>query len=280
MKTSINAWSVEGSLGFEEMFSKIKAAGFDGIELNLDAPGGAHALSLETTDEQLAEIRAISEKYALPVVSISSSQHGGMWGDNDPAVREKAKNVLRHQIHFAKALGATGVLMVPGGMCEGRSLLRSWNNSIAAMREMKKEVAGCGIKIGIENVWNGFFTSPFDMTRFLDELSCPEYAVYFDAGNMHAFSTTEYWVEILAGRIDKVHVKGYRRNNGSINQGGVWCDITKDDIHWNKAIPLLKEGGFDGYLTAEVGKTDPAQSWDDYYKMVHDQVAALCAMAD
>ncbi len=280
MKTSINAWSVKGDTGFDEMFAQISAAGFDGIELNIDAPGTAHGLSMETTDGDLRAIKALSAQYALPVVSISTSQTANMWGDNDPAVREKAKALVKKQIYCAEALGATGILTVPGGMCEGRSLLTSWKNSVTAMKEFGEEIKGSKTVVGLENVWNAFFTSPFDIIRFLDEVNCPEYAVYYDAGNMHAFSSSEHWVEVLAGRIDKVHVKGYKRNHGSINQGGIWCDITDADINWNKVIPGLKAGGFDGYLTAEVGKCIAEQSWEDYYKMVRDQVAAICAYAN
>lgn len=280
MKTSINAWSVKSDTGFTDMFAQISAAGFDGIELNIDAPGTAHGLSMETSDSDLAEIKRLSETYKLPIVSISTSQTNNMWGDNDPAVREKAKALVKKQIYAAEALGATGILTVPGGMCEGRSLAVSWKNSITAMKEFGAEIKGCKIKVGLENVWNAFFTSPFDMVHFLDELDCPQFAVYYDSGNMHAFSNSEDWVEVLAGRIDKVHVKGYKRNHGSINQGGVWCDITDADIRWDRVVPGLKAGGFDGYLTAEVGKTDPDQAWDAYYKMVRDQVASICAYAN
>ena len=280
MKTSINAWSVESGTGFAEMFRQISAAGFDGIELNLDtAPGSAHSLTMDTTDEQLEEIRALSIQYNLPVVSISSSMHGGKWGDHSPEVREEAKNILRRQIYLAKKLGASGILMVPGGMKEGRTLLDSWKNSVAAMREMKEEVRGCGVTIGIENVWNAFFTSPFDMLKFLDELDCPAYAVYFDAGNMDAFSNPEHWAEVLAGRIDKVHVKGYRRTNGGINQGGVWCNITDADIRWDKVVPMLKAGGFDGYLTAEVFP-DEGETWEHFYKTTYEELKSLCEMAE
>ena len=280
MKTSINAWSVKDDIDFADMFREISAAGFDGIELNLDARGSAHSLTMDTPDSVLCEIRALSRKYALPVVSISSSMHGGMWGDHDPAVREQAKAVLRRQIELAEKLGADAILAVPGGMCEGRTLLDSWKNSVLAMREVADEVAESGITVGIENVWNGFFTSPFDMLHFLSELDSPGFAVYFDAGNMHAFSQTDHWAEILAGKIVKVHVKGYRRTNGAINQGGVWCDIADSDIRWDKAIPALKKGGFDGYLTAEVKKTDPDMSWEEYYRSVRNQVKALCDLAE
>lgn len=280
MKTSINAWSVKGDTGFAEMFAQISAAGFDGIELNIDAPGTAHGLSMETTDGDLAEIKKLSDAYNLPVVSISTSQTAGMWGSPDPAVREKVKALVRKQIYCAEALSATGILTVPGGMNDNLSLLASWKNSVTAMKEFGAEIKGCKIKVGLENVWNAFFTSPFDMVHFLDELDCPEYAIYYDAGNMHAFSSSEHWVEVLSGRIDKVHVKGYKRNHGSINQGGIWCDITDADIRWDKVVPGLKAGGFDGYLTAEVGKVIADQSWDEYYKMVRDQVAAICAYAN
>ena len=108
MKTSINAWSVKGDTGFADMFAQISAAGFDGIELNIDAPGTAHGLYMDMTDGDLAAIRALSEQYKLPVISISTSQTANMWGDNDPAVREKVKALVRKQIYFAESLGATG----------------------------------------------------------------------------------------------------------------------------------------------------------------------------
>lgn len=55
MKRSVNAWAVGADYGFEETFSKVKAAGFEAIELNLDA-GGAHALTMETTAADLEKI--------------------------------------------------------------------------------------------------------------------------------------------------------------------------------------------------------------------------------
>ena len=39
MLKSLNAWTVDASTGFAEMFRQVRAAGFDGIELNVDAPG-------------------------------------------------------------------------------------------------------------------------------------------------------------------------------------------------------------------------------------------------
>ena len=272
MNKSLNAWTVEGSLPMEAMFEAVARAGFDGIELNVDAPGAAHALSMETTEEDYAAIRGYEEKYGLPVVSISTSLSGGMSGI--PEKWEDARRLLRKQIEAAKALGAGGILTVPGGMGHGRTLKTARENSIAFYKTVKDEIEASGIKVGLENVWNGFFLSPYDMTSMLDEIDSPAIGAYFDAGNMLAFSVSEYWAEVLAGRIVCVHVKDYKRYGG-INSGGTWEDITHGSANWAEIIPALKKGGFDGYLTGEVGKADPDMSWDDYYKKVAGEIGEI-----
>ena len=93
MKKALNAWTVDNALTMEETFAAVSAAGFEGIELNVDAPGASpHALSMETTEEDYAAIRALSEKYQLPVCSISTSQWAGKMGD--PEQWEAAKALL------------------------------------------------------------------------------------------------------------------------------------------------------------------------------------------
>ena len=272
MKKSLNAWTVNGSLGMEAMFEAVSRAGFDGIELNVDRPGGAHALSMETTKEEFAGIRALSEKYSLPVVSISTSLSGGMSGI--PERWGEYRRLLRKQIEIAKALGASGILTVPGGMGGDITLKTARENSIAFYRSVRDEIEESGIFVGLENVWNGFFLSPFDMTSMLEEIGSKKIGAYFDAGNMLAFSVSEYWAEVLAGWIGCVHVKDYKRAGG-INSGGEFVDITHGSANWKAIVPALKKGGFDGYLTGEVGKSDPDMSWDDYYKKVAGEIGEI-----
>ncbi len=115
------------------------------------------------------------------------------------------------------------------------------------------------------------------MCRFVDELDCEYIAAYYDVGNVIAFSWSEYWIELLGKRIKNIHVKDFKRN-GWINCGGDWADLLKGDVNWAKVVPALREAGFDGYLTAEVGKSDGSQSWDAFYAEVADAVGQICAM--
>lgn len=279
IKKSINAWSVDGKTGFDEMFSLLKKAGFDGVELNVDKEdSSAHSLTMTTSTEQLSEIKRLSEKHSLPVVSISTSLYGGKLGSPDKTIREEAQAILKKQLECADALGADGILVVPGGISDDVSLLEAWNNSKRALSELKDEIKERGIYVCVENVWNGFFTSPFDMCKFIDELDCDYIRAYYDVGNVVEFSTTEHWIEVLGDKIKKIHFKDFKRNGGRLHSGGTWEDITKGDVMWDKVVSELRRAGYDGYLTAEVFKQDDSQSFADYYSEVSKQLDAVLSV--
>ncbi len=272
MKKSINAWSVESSVGFEEMFAQIKAAGFNGIELNLDKEGSpTHSLTFSTSVQELADIKAISQRYKLPVVSVSCSLYGTSMGSPQAEERAFAASVLLKQLECAKALGAAGILVVPGGMTDSVTLKTAWENSLKTLAGLKDEIKESKLFVGVENVWNQFFTSPFDMVSFIDTLDSRYIGAYFDVGNVVAYSQPEHWIEILSERIKLVHVKDFKRKGG-MNSGGEWADLLTGSIHWAKIVPALKNAGFDGYLTAEVGKNNPEQSYPEFYAMVSAQL--------
>ena len=275
MKKALNAWSVDSKLNFEDMFKQIKNAGFDGIELNVDGEGNSsHSLTLETTDAELAEIKLLSEKYNLPAVSISTSLYGGNMGSREPGEREFAKKIMVQQLKCAKALGASGILVVPGGISEDVSISEAYENSYNTLESCKPVIDEYKISVGLENVWNTFFLSPFDMSNFIDRLNCKYITAYYDVGNVVAFTWTEYWIDILGKRISHVHIKDFKRKSW-FNQGGDFVDLCKGSIKWDKVIAALEKAGFDGYLTAEVFKSDENQSFGDFYKEVADAAGRI-----
>ncbi len=269
MKKSINAWSVADNTTFEEVFAKISMAGFDGIELNVDAPGrSAHSLGMDTNEGQLSEISELSIKYQLPVVSISSSLFGGMVGSNDAALRAKAQEILKKQLEMAAFLGVDGILVVPGGALGGDdSLKQGYENSFKTISEMEDVINSHKINVCLENVWNGFFTSPFDMANFIDSFNNKYIKAYYDVGNVIAFSHSQDWIDVLGERINKVHIKDFKRNTG-LNSGGVFCDLLDGDVDWKRVMPALAKAGFDGYLTAEVFPVKTYENHDDFYHEV------------
>lgn len=275
MKKCLNAWSVDGKTGFKEMFSELKDAGFDGVELNLDRESGsAHSLTFSTSPAALAEIKRISDYCGLPVVSVSSSLYGSTMGSPVTKDREYAREVLLRQLDCAAALGAGGILIVPGGLSEEVSLKTARENSLETLRSLKEEIEAAKILVGVENVWNRFFTSPFDMLSFINETGCGYICAYFDIGNVVAFSDPENWIEILGDKVRLVHVKDFKRQNGT-NTGGEWVDIRKGSVNWKKVVAALRTIGFDGCLTAEVSKSDRLASYSEFYLNVSSALDSL-----
>ena len=270
MKKSLNAWSVPNDVDFTDMFRDLAAAGFAGVELNLDRVGHqVHSLTMETSDEELQAIRLAAEEAGIEICGISTSMGGGT-GSNDPAVRDEQRRILLRQLELAQALGADAVLTVPGGMNIGEpawpgddtvtSLAEAHVNALAFYRDLKPEIEASGIQVGVENVWNGFFTSPFHMASFIDAVDSPYVGAYLDVGNMLAFSSPEPWIEILAHRIKKIHVKDFKRNAG-IFSGGAWVNLLEGSANWPAIIAWLREVGYDNYLTAELEITKHKPSY-------------------
>jgi hexulose-6-phosphate isomerase len=278
MKKSINAWTVDPKAGFEETFKSVKEAGFEGIELNIDKDDySAHSLTLETGTD-LDEVLKLSRKYSVPVVSVSTSV-GGTTGAGDEENRQRTHKVLRRQIECAAALEAGAILSVPGGISGEISIREAYKNSLECYKEMGDEIAASGIRVCLEQVWNGFFTSPFDMARFIDDLGNPSFGAYFDVGNVLAISWPEYWIEILGSRIHRLHVKNFKRAGG-LFQGGSWVNLPDGDACWQKVIPALRKAGFDGYLTAETSINEsavPGITYPAYYKTVADALEKIIA---
>lgn len=255
MKKSINAWTIPDGASFEEMFESIARAGFEAIELNIDSrDASAHSLFLDTTEREYARIRKLSVQWSLPVCSISTSLYGGNLGSADAAEREYGKKLLAKQIECAQALGAGAILCVPGGMGPETSMAVAWAQARRTLEEMLPAAETSGIVVGLENVWNGFFASPYDMARFVDSFGSACIRAYFDVGNVLVNAKAEDWIEILDRRICRVHVKDFLRTGA--NQGA-FVNLLQGDARWDRIMKALVHAGYDGCLTAELS-TIPA----------------------
>ena len=276
MKTAINAWSCPGEHDFETMFRDLAQAGFDGVELNVDGEGNAsaHSLTVHTTEAELAHIRSLGEKYGIAVPSISSSLYGpDTLGADTQTGRDAAKQALETQLRCAKALGATGILIVPGGIGEERSILQAWENNQSALLSMKDMIEDGNIAVGVENVWNNFFLSPVEMARFIDELGIKNLGAYFDVGNVALFSWPEYWIEALGKRIVKIHVKDFKKTG---TNAGHFTNLLEGSIRWDRVMRALRQAGYDDYLTAELSAMP--ETPDYLYKITNEALAEIIAM--
>jgi hexulose-6-phosphate isomerase len=231
-----------------EKFMAVKAAGFDGIELN--APG----MNVEETKQAIAES-------GLPVDGTVNSTHWDIRHTNaDAAVRAKALESLQTAIRDTHAVGGHSVLLVVGKGSDGPEA-EIWKRSIENISLAVPLAAQLGVQIVIENVWNQFlYDHAGDHTQtaakfvaYVDELNSPWVGMQFDIGNHWKYVSMGVWIRELGKRVMKLDIKGYSRANNE------WARISEGDIDYVDVRNALREINFYGWVAAEVGGGDAAE---------------------
>ena len=253
MKKGINIWSFpQGTI--KESLTLAKDAGFEGVELAINASG---ELSMTSTEKEILEVKKTADDLGLSLYSLSS---GLCWdlrlSDDDEKMREKAKDMIKKQLDTAKILGADTILVVPGVVNVEFSFPEKkvaydvvYERSLESLNELKKYAEALQVHIGLENVWNKFLLSPMEMRDFIDKIGSAYVGSYLDIGNTLYCSYPEDWVRILGNRIKKVHFKDYRMQAGGLHG---FVDLLAGDVDYPEVVKALNEIGYDGWVSAEM----------------------------
>lgn len=220
----------------QEKFAVLKSLGYDGVEL--DSPGGIDA----------TEAVAASQSVGLPIEGVVNSTHWRIrHSDPDPAIRQQAMANMRQAMHYAKAVGANSVLLVPGKVNDRQTENHQqvWQRSIEAITDLTPLADQLQMQILIENVGNGFCESPELLAKYIDEIGHPLVGVHFDIGNHIRISPPGSWIRVLGKRIKKLDVKD-RTATGEKRL------IGEGDADWPDVRRALKEIGYRGWAAAEV----------------------------
>lgn len=253
MKKGISIWSFVGGT-LEENFKKAKAAGFEGVEVSLDAEG---EVSLSSTQKDLERVRKAADRAGIELYSVAS---GLYWShsitSDDPKERELAESCVKKQLEVASGLGCDTILVIPGAVsvCFAPELgivdyETAYRRSLDAFRRLSKDAERLKVSIGLENVWNKFLTSPMEMRGILNEIGSDYVGSYFDVGNTLLTGHPEHWIRILGNRIKKVHFKDFRRSVGTLDG---FVDLLAGDVDWAEVMKAFAQIGYDGWVTGEM----------------------------
>lgn len=218
---------IQEDLSVLDKFKLLADLGFEGTEIHV------------TTKIDRQEVRKAIDATGVVV-------HGFLNSD---------KPDLKSAIDHAKYYGASSVLVVAGRVNKDNSYDRVYEQQQARLRIALPYAEQQGIKLLIENVWNGFLLSPLEMARFLDELESPAVGAYFDVGNVVRLGWPAHWIRILGHRISKLDIKEYSRKkqNEEGLRKGFQVELGEGDCDWPAVRAALDEIGYtSGWATAEV----------------------------
>ncbi|MES2597953.1 MAG: sugar phosphate isomerase/epimerase family protein [Verrucomicrobiota bacterium] len=221
-------------MSLTDAFKKLRACGFEGIEPSLLG---------HVTEENSAEWITASKESGLVI---------------DGTVGGRAEG-LEAGIDLTKKLGGDSMLVVLAYPAD-RPLGQTWKAAVARMKAAASHAEKQGIKMLIENVWNTFLISAYDMARFIDEVASPAVGVHLDIGNQMRWGIAEHWVEVLGKRSGKLDVKEYHLDK-AMKEGmrqGFDTPLGEGSINWPAVRAELAKIEFTGWAAAEVKAGD----WD------------------
>lgn len=254
----------EKKLSWGERMKIVRDVGFDGVELNS---------GIGNRDE----LKKAIDDAGLGVSEIIDSLHWNKpFSSASEKTREEGANGLKIAMEECKFFGTTSVLLVPGVVNKQISYDDCYKRSQAEIRKFLPLAKELGVKIAIENVWNGFLLSPMEMARYIDEFESEWVGSHFDVGNVANFGFPEQWARILGKRILKLHIKEFNvdeANKKGRYAGFNWKLGDAGGIDWPAVVKALTEVGYTGWATAEFSGGDTAAMKDAADRM--DKVLQL-----
>ncbi|MEQ1821991.1 MAG: sugar phosphate isomerase/epimerase family protein, partial [Fimbriimonadaceae bacterium] len=256
---SLNYWSVPGGLeGTLDPIDFLKICadnGFEAAEIAIGDVGSA--FGIDATQARCQEIVAAASQLGLKLPTTAS---GLYWGRNladaDPALRQQALDDLKKMLQIAAWLGAKTHLTIPGAVdvffLPDRVALpyaHVWQHASEGIGSAIPTAEACGVRIGIENVWNRFLLSPKEMSDFVDQFASPWVGAYVDVANLLPFGYAEDWLRHLGKRVVGIHFKDFRRAVGTAEG---FVDLLEGDVNWPEVMKAIAEIGFEGAVTAEL----------------------------
>jgi L-ribulose-5-phosphate 3-epimerase len=225
-----------------DRFQLLADTGFEGVDVL--APG----------ELALAELRDASAATGVAIAH-GLATRSLLWplSHPDADVRAFGLEGLLIGLRDAATLGASSLLvpaLLPVGVApaEGRDL------SQAELRKALPVAEEVGVRIAIENVWDGFLPTSGDLADYVDELGSPMAVVHFDVGNAVPGGEPERWIDELGDRIHKVDLKSFSRALAD-REGlarGFEVDLLEGDCDWAPVVEALNRIGYRGWASVEL----------------------------
>ena len=177
-------------------------------------------------------------------------------GDPDASVRAQAKDDLKRMLQISSWLGckvhltipaAVDVFFLPDRPVHNYMDCVKWGSE--GLAELIPHAEACGVKMGIENVWNKMLITIGEMQWFVGQFNSPFVGCLFDVGNVMPFGYPEQWIRELKEKIVAIHFKDFRKSVGTADG---FVDLLEGDVNFPEVMKALAEIGFDGPVVAEM----------------------------
>ena len=239
----------------DEAIKRLARIGYDGIEIGCAAP---HAWPAHLSPARRKELRSIMQGENLPAVSLLPAPGGGPGNNPASPLPEERQATTQHYkdvVDLAADLGAPLVLYIAGWQVFGTTRQPAWDWSLACLTEVARHAATRNVTIAVEptSADSNLVETADDALELMRASGQPNVKVMFDT--YHALYRNEVasdYVYAMTPHLAHIHLADTDRlapGDGAVN--------------WRGVMQAVKDVGFDGHLTMEIGfntrRADPDQ---------------------
>ena len=240
MKFGMNLllWTGDVTMEHVPLLEKMKAIGFDGVELPMFAPDEAKFTELGTKLNEL--------ELGCTAVTIRGEEDNPI--SPDAAIRAKGIELTKQTLDSCAAAGATHLIgpyhSALGYFSGAGPTEDEWKWGVESMREVAEHAAKVGVTLGVE--WLNRFetyllTCAADAARFCREVDHPQCQMMYDT--FHANIEEKNIGQALESCQDVLTHVHISENDRSTPGTG--------DIKWDDTFDGLHKIGYDGWLVVE-----------------------------
>lgn len=194
---------------WQTRLEKAKSLGFDFMEISIDETD-ARLSRLDWSKEEIEQLRRICYQTGIGIQSMCLSAHRRFpFGSSDPAVRQRAHEIMEKAIDFANAMGIRVIQLAGYDVYYEPSTPESIRLFREAMVWSAKKAAQKQVMLAMEIMDTPFMNSISKHMAYEGMIRSPWYKVYPDMGNISAWPENDVEFELNRGveSIVAVHLK-------------------------------------------------------------------------
>lgn len=246
-------------LTFEQVLAAAKQYGYAGVEPRIDVN---HQHGVEVTADAAAR-RRIREQAADADVAISCIATSASYADPKAAPQHVEQTCKA--IDLAADVGAHRIRVFAGRMPEGVSRTQAVESVSTALRSVADQAKHREVIVCVET--HDDWCDPRDVATLMKRINHPNIAVNWDIMHpvMRGNATMDQAYDILKPWVQYVHF-----HDGTLADGKVTLKtIGEGMIDHARAVTLLKQHGYDGFLSGEW------INWEPYEMHLPREIAAM-----
>lgn len=240
-------------LSWAERLALAKACGFDFVEMSIDESDARLARLDWSAEERLALVRATIET-GISVPSMCLSGHRRFpFGSHDPAVVERARDIMEKAIRLARACGIRTIQLAGYDVYYEEQDEGTLARFEAGLQWAVERAAAAQVMLAVEIMDTPFINSISKWKGWEARIRSPWFTVYPDVGNLSAWGN-DVAAELQLGmdRIAAIHLKDTRQVTA--DHSGTFRDVPFGEgcVDFSGIFGWLKTLGYRGAFLVEM----------------------------